>query len=92
VVGWAVDEAELEPASGVTLAVGRNEKVNAQYGISRPDVAWAYGVRAYVNSGFKALVPTASLRTGRYDLSLRIFDAKTRRYYLEKTGIVLSIL
>ena len=91
VTGWAVDSVAQAPASAVMLQVGPGERIVAQYGASRPDVARVLGVPTYVNSGFVALIPTTKLRVGRHDLSLLIFDAKTRGYYLEKNRVLLSL-
>lgn len=91
ITGWAVDPAAQGPASAVIFQVGRSERINAQYGNIRPDVARVLGVPGYASSGFSALIPTAHLKTGRQDVSLIIVDAKRTGDFVERDQVELHL-
>jgi hypothetical protein len=83
--GWAVDDKADAPGSGVRIYLDNGTPINAQYGISRPDVAKVLRDARLTLSGFEALVPTTGLTQGQHELSFQIVNAAgTGTYALPK--------
>jgi hypothetical protein len=68
--GWLVDAGRCRAARAVGVAVDGQPVATARYGLSRPDVAAAYGVAAYAPSGFSAVWNDAGLARGQHTLRL----------------------
>ena len=87
--GWAIDRAAGGPASSVLVRLDDRRTFVADYGSVRPDVARAFGVPGYLNSGFSVQLP--SLSVGRHRISLLIYSLMTGGYYFESNRVVLDV-
>jgi hypothetical protein len=81
VAGWAVDDKADAPGSGVRIYVDNGSPINAQYGISRPDVAGVLKDNRLLFSGFEALVPTTELSDGAHELTFQVVNAAGTSVY-----------
>ncbi len=89
--GWAVDQAERAPASGLAVRVDDGKIFTASYGSDRPDVARVLGDPAYRYSGFTARLE-APLAPGPHRVSLLIYARRTGGgYYLERNCMILEV-
>jgi hypothetical protein len=68
--GWLVDAGRCRAAAGMRVTVDEYPVATARYGLSRPDVAAAYGVPAYAASGFLAVWNDAGLARGQHTLRM----------------------
>ncbi len=83
--GWAVDDKADAPGSGVRVYLDSSAPTNAQYGISRPDVAKVLHDERLMLSGFEAMIPTAGLAPGQHELTFQVVNAAgTGTYALPK--------
>jgi hypothetical protein len=83
--GWAVDDKADAPGSGVRIFLDNASPVNAQYGISRPDVAKVLRDQRLEESGFEAMISTAGLAPGQHELTFQVVNASgTSTYSLSK--------
>ncbi|MBK8506191.1 MAG: hypothetical protein IPL46_30715 [Saprospiraceae bacterium] len=85
--GWAVDVINQSLPRRVIINVG-DERFAAVIGLSRPDVAMVMKQDAYLNSGFKAVIPTSGLKTGIKNVFLEI-DTEFDAYYLTDSFRIL---
>lgn len=69
--GWAADTGTGAPVQSVTIFVDGNRVGTASLGISRPDVAQAYGTSIYTASGWNFQVSTASLSAGTHTVTAK---------------------
>lgn len=84
VLGWAVDSPNSQPAAAIWIDLdGKNYQ--AQYGISRPDVAAVYKVSQYMSSGFSAVIPTLDLNNSVHRLTLKIVNHDASGYYVGRS-------
>jgi hypothetical protein len=88
--GWAYDPQVNAPAGGVFVVVDGARKIQAIYGLPRPDVARAMGVGGD-DTGYEAIVPTANLRPGPHRLAIVILAANKAYYESTPASVNISI-
>lgn len=79
--GWAVDDGAGAPAKGVNLYVDGTQRIVAEYGIKRDDVAKALHDPNLEASGFNAIVDTSDLGSGSHELTFEILRANGSGVY-----------
>jgi hypothetical protein len=89
VAGWAVTPEEHTPGSDLELALD-GVAFAAAYGFDRPDVAAYLKAPESQPSGFRALIPSASLTPGSHRLSLRV-QSRTRACFYESQAIPIIV-
>lgn len=85
--GWAFDSIANRPASGVEIEV-RGKRFQAEYGITRPDVAKVFQNNSLEKSGYKVTIPKGSFGPGEYQVQLHIGAAGQPGYYLGRTFLL----
>lgn len=89
--GWAVDEKNDSPAAGAFINVDDRIDIPAFYGQARPDVGVYFKNDNYINSGFRAYIPSTLLEKGKHLLSLKIVSADGKSYYMPEQRIIVYI-
>jgi hypothetical protein len=89
VTGWVADPQDGAPLSNVKVYVDGTSIGTPTLGISRPDVAAAYG-SAYLNSGYKLLYPASSLSLGEHVVTVVAVDSGGRSTTLEPRIITVQ--
>jgi len=89
VTGWAVD-SETRQLAGAVEVVFDGRPLQADYKISRQDVAIAQKIDAYALAGFRLVIPTAKLAKGDHTLSVRVV-ANNLKSYREGSAITVSL-
>jgi hypothetical protein len=79
-IGWAVDKAARGPGSSIYLWIN-NSYYEAEYGLSRLDVARLFKIPKYEKTGFKLVLSLGSLREGEYKARLVVMSETARYYY-----------
>lgn len=75
--GWAADPQDGAPLSNVTVEVDGTPIGTPTLGLSRPDIAAAYG-SAYLHSGYRLLYAASSLALGAHQVTVVATDAGGR--------------
>jgi phosphoglycerol transferase len=78
--GWAVDHSNRSAAGGVDIVIDRT-LFPSIYGGSRDDVAAAYHLPAYRQSGFTTNIPAERFAKGEHWLSVRVVASDGRCFY-----------
>ncbi len=80
--GWATDSQSGKTAAGVFLVLDGAVEVAAKYGLARSRNAELSGFDRYFFSGFSGRIPPTTLAPGIHRLSLKIFSADGRYFYV----------
>jgi hypothetical protein len=72
--GWAVDSDAKQLAAGVEIVVD-GRAYQAEYNLSREDVANSQKVSAYGGAGFRISIPVDKLPKGEHSLAVRVISA-----------------
>jgi hypothetical protein len=72
--GWAYDLSAKAPGSALIVVVDGTKAFRAQYGMPRPDVSTYFKDDSYTQTGYRAVIPYAALRSGTHtiDIALRL--------------------
>ena len=89
--GWAVDSESGTAAGGVYINIDSAKDIKAIYGQTRPDVGEYFKTKSYINSGFKAYLPSTVLGKGRHTLALKIISADRQSYYMPAQRIYIEV-
>ena len=81
VEGWAYDPPAHSSASTLLIVVDGKDAFQAEYGISRPDVATYYEDETHRNVGFAAIIPASAFSAGSHRLDLMVLSKDGRHYY-----------
>ena len=73
--GWAADKEDGSPVNHVAILIDGNSIGNATIGLSRPDVASAYGNSAYTNSGYQLTYNIGMLSVGSHTVTAVAYDS-----------------
>lgn len=84
-IGWAAPGPPPRTGAAVCLAVDGSIATSAKilYGVTRPDVAAAYGNAALQNSGFSIQVPSGTLGRGKHAFKIVVIDLDGNRSTLK---------
>ncbi len=77
--GWALDLPDFSAAGGVLVRTDGQIPIVAKYGISRPDVARAYGNPGLEDSGYDATILAS--KPGIYTVHVLVLNACRNGYY-----------
>jgi len=80
ILGWAVDQQAKAPAGGVEGVVD-GVLYPAEYGRPRPDVATAFGVPSYANSGYSLELLGQLFVPGAHSLFIRVLTEDRKAYW-----------
>lgn len=86
--GWAADTGTGAPVQSVTIFIDSKSVGTASLGISRPDVAQAYGNNMYVASGWTFQSSTSSLNAGTHTVAVTVAGPSGTAQLGSKTFIV----
>ncbi len=89
--GWAVDEMARRPAGGVLVVLDGAQRIRAEYGGNRADVAKALGNANYGASGFSATIDRARLTPGRHSLAIAIITNDGTQVYQAPQTVTIQI-
>jgi hypothetical protein len=92
VEGWAYDPTARSTGRLLLLVVDGTRAFQADYGISRPDVATFFRNQAYRDAGYTAVVPASAFSVGQHTLNLVLLSKDGKRYYtLAKPTATFSV-
>lgn len=89
--GWAVDKLNNTAAGGIYINIDGKKDIAAFYGQVRPDVGEYFKNTAYINTGFRAYLPSTLLGKGRHILSLKIISFDGQTCYKPAQRIIVEI-
>lgn len=84
-MGWAADDVAKAPAADIFLLIDGNTRIrdpNLRYGEGRQDVAKAYNLPGFLNSGFRMDVSASAIGKGHHRLQLGIVSAEKNDFRL----------
>ncbi len=92
VEGWAYDSTARSTGRALLLVVDGARAFQAEYGISRPDVATFFRNETYRNSGYEAVVPASAFSVGQHTVNLMLLSKDGKHYYaLPKPAATFNI-
>jgi hypothetical protein len=76
VTGWGADQLDGAPVGQIAIYIDGVFKKNADVtGLSRPDVANAFGNPAYTNSGWMASIPANTLAIAQHSVTVKLTNS-----------------
>jgi hypothetical protein len=90
VSGWAADYTDGSPLANLKVYVDGQLEGPATTGISRPDVASAYHLSSFANSGFQATFSASSLSVGSHAITVVAVDSGNRSTTLGPLTITVT--
>jgi hypothetical protein len=92
VEGWAYDPTAHSTGGLLLLVVDGTRAFQADYGISRPDVAAFFKNQAYRDAGYAAVVPASAFPVGQHSVNLVLLSKDGRHSYtLAKAAATFSV-